>query len=195
MKVFNISTYVFIITLLSTALLFNCTANADSRSGEYTSSPATPITLERIETAQQQWIQALVSIGTAHANNEDAAARATEVLNNYYDFENGVVLFKPTLTFGEQTFRPTFEGAHAYFVGGNSDFPNDNGFALRPYVNGSLDSLNAFIHGDVAIAQSNITLEAYDGSTVTVNKTFGYRQDENGNLRIVTHHSSLPFAP
>jgi hypothetical protein len=32
------------------------------------------------------------------------------------------VLFKPTLTTGDQTFRTTHKGALSYFVGGDSSF-------------------------------------------------------------------------
>lgn len=156
---------------------------------------AQSLSKEMIHQAQKTWIQALVSIGEVHVNGGDAAARASEVLTTYYDFENGSVLFKPTLTHGKQTFRLTKEGALAYFVGGNAAFPDDDGFALRPYVSGSVEMADVIIHGNVAIAMSNITLNAYDGSSVTVNKTFGYRLDDAGNLRIITHHSSLPFQP
>jgi hypothetical protein len=45
-------------------------------------------------------------------------------------YDNGTVLFKPTLTFGDQTFRLDKEGAAAYFIGGNPKYPNDTGFAL-----------------------------------------------------------------
>lgn len=144
-----------------------------------------------IEQAQERWIAALVSVGSA----EDPSARAREVLASYYDFDGKGVLFKPTLTHGEQTFRMTKDGAHSYFVGGNSTFAQDDGFALRPYVSGVSEIADVVIIGNVAIAMGNITLTAYDGSTVMVDKTFGYRLDEHGNLRIITHHSSLPFTP
>jgi hypothetical protein len=32
-------------------------------------------------------------------------------------------------------------------------------------------------------------------TVVKVDKTFGYAKDQNGNLKIVLHHSSLPFTP
>jgi len=38
-----------------------------------------------------------------------------------------------------------------------------------------------------------VHVEAADGSKSTVDKTFGYLRDDNGNLRIVVHHSSKPF--
>ena len=37
----------------------------------------------------------------------------------------GVVLFKPTLTFGDQTFRLDNEGASTYFIGGDPKKPDD----------------------------------------------------------------------
>ena len=44
---------------------------------------------------------------------------AVGVLSNIYNYDYGIVLFNPTLTFGEQTFRLDKEGAAAYFIGGN----------------------------------------------------------------------------
>lgn len=55
---------------------------------------------------------------------------ASAVLDAAYGYNIGPVLFKPTLTVVPQTFRPTKEGALAYFVGSDKDFPNDSGFAL-----------------------------------------------------------------
>ncbi|MCH8485831.1 MAG: hypothetical protein LAT75_03130 [Candidatus Cyclonatronum sp.] len=187
-KLYSAIVPAIVIGLLLTA------CSEEQSSTNYTQAAGTQITAEMIEQAQEAWIAALVSIGNAHAEGGDAHAAARQVLTDYYNYPNGLVLFKPTLAFGEQTFRPTMEGALAYFVGGNDDFPNDSGFALRPYVGGFVEMSDVFIHGDMAIAMSNITLEAYDGSTVMVNKTFGYVLD-GGNLRIVTHHSSLPFTP
>lgn len=153
------------------------------------------ITAEMIEEAQNTWVAGLVSIGSAHSAGENAEAVAGTVLDTYYDYASGPVLFKPTLATGDQTFRPTFEGALSYFVGGNENFPGDSGFALKPYTEGTVVMADVFIYGPIAIAMSKITLVAYDGSEVTVDKTFAYRLDENGDLRIITHHSSLPFSP
>ncbi|MCH6201595.1 hypothetical protein MMU07_18580 [Aquiflexum sp. LQ15W] len=44
------------------------------------------------------------------------------------------MFFKPTLTQDEQTFRKTKNGALTYFVVGDPDFPEDKGFALKPWV-------------------------------------------------------------
>lgn len=187
MKTVNITLYAVIGLFMFSATA--CASNTNSSSNY--SSERSEITRAMIEQAQEGWIAALVSVGAA----ENPSARASEVLENYYDFNGSGVLFKPTLTHGAQTFRMTKEGAHSYFVGGNASFAQDDGFALRPYVSGVADIKDVVIVGRAAIAMGNITLTAYDGSTVMVDKTFGYRLDDNGNLRIITHHSSLPFSP
>jgi hypothetical protein len=40
-----------------------------------------------------------------------------------------------------------------------------------------------------------VRLTDAEGNVTEVDKTWGYKRDEAGNLRIVLHHSSLPFQP
>jgi hypothetical protein len=153
------------------------------------------IDLTKIQAAQDAWGEGLIAIGKAHKEGGDPKAVAVKMLETVYDYPDGKVLFKPTLTHGEQTFRPTFEGALAYFVGGDPNFPNDSGFALNGWVE-SEEKIDSFVvHGNVVIVMGNVTLTSPDGDKVTVDKTFAYRLDDDGNLRIITHHSSLPFTP
>lgn len=165
-----------------------------SQAASAASRASTPITRAMVEQTQREWVAALVSIGAAHQNGT-AAARAGEVLDRYYDFGGAGVVFKPTLTSGEQTFRLTREGALAYFVGGNPNFPGDSGFALTGYRSGEVSLAGFVSSGNVAVAVGNIEIVAPDGSRVKVDKTFGYRMADDGRLRIISHHSSLPFQP
>ena len=48
--------------------------------------------------------------------------------------------------------------------------------------------------GNTANAMVWVHIEAADGTTSKVDKTFGYVRDDAGALRIVVHHSSTPFA-
>lgn len=50
------------------------------------------------------------------------------------------------------------------------------------------------LRGDTAIAMGNLVLTDKNGKTTTVDKTWGYARDDQGVLRIVLHHSSLPVA-
>ncbi|MBL8744576.1 MAG: hypothetical protein JNK04_25885 [Myxococcales bacterium] len=169
-------------------------ATADDETPETTRSSA-PIERKEIEAAQAKWCAALIEIGKAGAGGGDAKAVAGQVLSSAYDYDSGTVLFKPTLTFGERTFRMTKPGALAYFVGGDPDFPDDKGFALKPWTKCRSEIAGVVENGDMAIAMGNVYLEAANGDKVMVDKTFGYRRTADGALKIVLHHSSLPYTP
>ena len=117
------------------------------------------------------------------------------MLSESYDYDNGHVLFKPTLTFGQQTFRPTKEGALSYFVGGNSDFPNDKGFKLKPWVKVWFSKEDFILHNDLAIVQCNVHFIGEDDSHIFVNKSFVFKECDDGQVRIILHQSSLPYQP
>ena len=94
----------------------------------------TVVTYAEVNAAQQAWCDALVQIGKLKEEGGDYKAFASEVLSSAYNYDSGKVFFKPTLTFGDQTFRNDKKGALAYFIGGDPDYPNDKGFALKPWV-------------------------------------------------------------
>ncbi len=106
----------------------------------------------------------------------------------------GVVLFKPTLTVAPQTFRTTRAGALAYFVGGDQAFPKDTGFALKGWTKCEAANSGIFIAGDSATTMGNVMITGKDGKVTTVDKTWKFVKDDAGKLRIVVHHSSLPFS-
>lgn len=165
-----------------------------------TKAATATITKAEVNAAQQAWCDALVAIGKANENGEDAKALAEKVLTEAYDYDNGKVFFKPTLAYGENTFRPTKEGALAYFVGGNDKFPEDKGFALKPWVKARYDNLGdgdegIQIHGNIAITMGNVWVTAKDGTEVMVDKTFVFRKCDDGKLRLIVHKSALPYSP
>lgn len=143
----------------------------------------------------QLWCDNVVRIGAIHSEGGDVTAAAEKVLSDNYDYDNGKVLFKPTMAFGPQTFRPTKEGALAYFIGGNSDFPNDKGFKLKPWVKVWFNKLDYILHGDIAIVQCNVHLIGEDDSHIFVNKSFVFKLCDDGRPRIVLHQSSMPYQP
>jgi hypothetical protein len=161
---------------------------------------AVPITIEEVNAAQQAWCDALVKLGQVHEEGGDTKALATQILTNAYNYDNGKVFFKPTLAFGKNTFRTTKEGALAYFVGGDPNFPEDKGFAFKPWVKVTYDNTGdnndgIQIYNDIAITMGNVYLTAKDGSQVTVDKTFVFKKGEDGKLRLIVHKSALPFTP
>jgi hypothetical protein len=120
----------------------------------------TVITYDEVNAAQQAWCDALVKIGKLKEEGGDYKAFANEVLSSAYNYDNGKVFFKPTLAFGDQTFRNDKKGALAYFIGGDPDYPNDKGFALTPWVKARYDNAGEKnegiqIYGSIAITMGN----------------------------------------
>ncbi|MFZ9394891.1 MAG: hypothetical protein ACO25F_02380 [Erythrobacter sp.] len=154
-----------------------------------------PITQAEVESAQQAWGNALVAIATEFDTKGHAAAKALaeKVLDSAYGYAMGPVLFKPTLTVAPQTFRTTRDGALAYFVGGDKNFPNDTGFALKGWRSFKIDNAAIITTGNTAISMGNVSITDAKGNVTTVDKTWGYVRGPDGALRIVLHHSSLPY--
>ena len=153
------------------------------------------ITEAEVLAAQAGWCEALVSIAQTHAKQGQPAAKALagDIIDKAYGYQMGPVLFKPTLAAAPQTFRTTRAGALAYFVGGDSDFPQDSGFALNGWTACRAENAALHINGDVANTMGNVHVTGADGKVTTVDKTWTFKKVDDGSVRIVLHHSSLPF--
>jgi hypothetical protein len=165
-------------------------------SGSKTVVINTSITEAEVLAAQQAWGDALVSISTTHEQKGQPAAKALaeKVIDAAYGYQLGVVLFKPTLTVAPQTFRTNRAGALAYFVGGDPAFPKDTGFALKGWKKVEIQNSAIFIDGHVATTMGNVMITDKNGKVTTVDKTWEFLKDSNGKLRIMVHHSSLPYS-
>lgn len=158
------------------------------------------ITYDEVNAAQQAWCDALVEIGKLKESGGDYRAYAEKLLSDAYNYDFGKVFFKPTLAFGDQTFRNNKKGALAYFIGGDSDYPNDKGFALKPWVKARYDNAGnnnegIQIYGSVAITMGNVWVTDKNGNEVMVDKTWVFKKGSDGKLRIIVHKSSLPYSP
>ena len=170
-----------------------CEAN---RSSDVTKSP---ISEQMVNAAQQAWCDAMVYIGSVDTEGGDVRAAASALVDALYDYAEGTVFFKPTMAFGKNTFRSTRRGAISYFVGGDPDFPEDTGFALKRWVKVWYDNNAAEngiqVHGDIAITMGNVYLQNAAGDEVMVDKTFVFRLCGDGKLRLCVHKSALPYSP
>ena len=156
---------------------------------------ANPITAEEVEAAQIAWGEGIVAIGQVFTEEGDFSARASEHIATHYAYgDDATILFKPTLA-AEDQFRETTEEALSYFVG--TEGTEDGGFAIAPYTavrwenNGTVISES----GDMAVAMGNYFFTNTEGSETKVEYSFAYEKDEDGALKIVLHHSSLPYNP
>jgi hypothetical protein len=151
------------------------------------------ITKNDVLEAQRAWCAGLVDISKAYETGGQTAAKALaeKVIDSAYAYESGGVLFKPTLTVNPQSVRTSRAGALAYFVGGDPDYPNDKGFALKGWTSCLAEDNAIIILGETATSLGKVRITKKDGSVVTVDKTWQYIMDQQGRLRIVVHHSSL----
>jgi len=149
------------------------------------------LTEAKVTELKKAWGEGIVNIGTIHTEGGDYRAAAAEHINTFYAFGESDVLFKPTLASDDQ-FRGTFDEALSYFVGGS--IAEDGGFAIAPYTNVRWENEGTVISGDTAMAMGNYFFTTSDGSEVKVEYTFGFEMMENGDAKIVLHHSSLPYS-
>lgn len=156
-----------------------------------------PITETELEQARIAWGDALIEIAKAfEADGIDGARPVAEaVLDSAYGYNLGPVLFKPTMASGDQTFRTTKKGALSYFVGHDAEYPLDGGFGIKGWRECASETAASFIESNVAMWMGWIILKDKDGQVTKVDKSWGYKKDAGGTLRIVLHHSSLPYQP
>jgi hypothetical protein len=180
--------------------------------------PSPRITINDVINAQQAWAGAVVAIGNAYGAGENLAAAtslASSIIDAAYNYDNQGVFFRPTLTTHPTTFRNTKEGALCYFVGGcGAPYAGDTGFALNRWSSVSFNNYPggtatsnigivlanndtvAFTMGYVTFSNAqNPSSAFYPNGTVTVDKTFGYVKDSNGNMKINLHISALTNNP
>ena len=150
------------------------------------------ITEQEVLDAQKQWGDGIVAISKVYLDKGDYNARAAEHIKSLYAYEQGKVLFKPTLASDDQ-FRETFDEALSYFVGGVIE--EDKGFAIKPWDKVRFGEQEIITDSDSALAMGNYFFTPHGEEKETkVEYTFGYMKDADGKLRINLHHSSLPFS-
>lgn len=149
------------------------------------------ITEADIEAAQQMWGDAVVAIGAAGDNAYEVAKKAAETA---YAFEFGAIQFKPTLA-ADQPFRPDVEGTVSYFVAGNDKYPEDKGFALKPWTNVRFDNHTVKIFGNKAIAMGHYYFtDKANGEETKVEYSKGYVKTEDGRVLLFLQGSHVPYS-
>ncbi|MEO0370545.1 MAG: phosphoribosyl-AMP cyclohydrolase [Pseudomonadota bacterium] len=150
------------------------------------------LTKDDVIALKMAWGEGIVNIGKVHTDGGDYTQAATDHINTFYAYGDREVLFKPTLA-SEDQFRGSFDEALSYFVGGSIE--EDGGFAIAPYTDVRWENEGTVISGDMAVTMGNYFFMTTEGEEVKVEYTFGIEQMDDGNAKIVMHHSSLPFTP
>ena len=157
------------------------------------------VTEEEVQAAQKAWAAAIKGISKTYLDGGDYVAAAGKAAGELYGYGHSNVLFKPTKAKDVQ-FRPKASQAMSYFVGAKAvgdGISEDGGFAInggKGWSDVVFDNHQIDLNGNVAIAMGNYYFtSAVDGSKTKVEYTFGYKKNEDGNVRIFLHHSSVPF--
>ncbi len=149
--------------------------------------------IKEIEKAQEKWGNGIVKIGELKDTTKECRMFTVAFISKMYDYENGIVQFKPTKASDAQ-FRGDLKSALSYFIGSDSDFNEDKGFALNPWLKVDFENNSINIIDDIGIAMGNYFFTDNEGSKTKVEYSFVYKKNEYGDLKIILHHSSLPFS-
>ena len=165
------------------------------------------ITPEEIDEAQKIWCTRLVAISKAYmeraTRGDEYRTLARKFVDEMYDnWETRQVFFRPTLAIAPYNFRTTREGALAYFIGEDPDFP-DKGFIKLNWIDAWHDNMvegktAIQTHGNIGIAMGNVYLKSEvstDGKPTIVDKIFVYRKYAVGNIRLIVHNSAATNLP
>ena len=150
------------------------------------------LTKKEVREVQEMWGQGVIKIGKAFKNKEDYRKLTEDFVDHFYGYNERIVLFKPTLASVEQ-FRDTREKAISYFIAGNPNYPEDQGFAIRPWAKIQFQNEGIILIKEHAIAMGNYFFTDYEGAETKVEYTIGYYRSEDGTLKINIHHSSIPY--
>ncbi|NCC73595.1 MAG: phosphoribosyl-AMP cyclohydrolase [Sphingobacteriia bacterium] len=151
------------------------------------------ITIEEVLNFQQLWGESLVYIGNVYSEGGDYHEAAIRHITVFYGYHSGTVLFKPTMASVRQ-FRTDEAGALSYFAGGNPDYPEDSGFALKPWKSVRWENAGIKLLKNLALIMGNYYFTPADGNNETkVEFSICLEKDKKGNLRIILHDSHLPF--
>jgi hypothetical protein len=156
----------------------------------------TKISKEEADNAIEQWAKGLFEIGAVFQANGYAKAKvvAENFIKDTYNYQQDEgTSFKPTVSDQSDSWRNTFDEAVSYFVAGDPKYPKDKGFALRSWNYMEKKAEAEFPSVDRYIWCGKVTLKDNDGNIVLVDKTWVFNKDGNGKVRIIHHHSSLPY--
>lgn len=160
------------------------------------------ITLEEVKASQTGWCDALLSISDTYHDKGYVQAKklSSKIIDIAYGYDIGPVAFNPTWTYGPTNFRPTKRGALSYFIGGDSKYKIDPGFAIgspgserSQWVKCEIKNAVVQLLGSSANTMGNVTFTAANGYTGTVDKTWTFTKTYDGKIKIILHESATPY--
>ena len=149
------------------------------------------ITKEAVLIFQKNWGKSIINISKIYQNNGDFRSAAINFISDAYAYDSEQVLFKPTLA-SEYPFRLTSISALSYFIGGDPNFSEDQGFAIKGWTNIRWENSGISIIDKMAICMGHYYLTNIDGE-LKVEFSIVLHELDSGDLKIILHDSHLPY--
>lgn len=147
-----------------------------------------------VDAFQNAWAAGIIAISKAFEKNENYIELAEKFVDDFYDYDSEKVLFKPTMA-SDHPFRYTKIGALSYFIGGNPDYSEDTGFAIKDHIAIKFDNHNVVCYEDIALAMGEYYFHFADHPDKKVEYSMAMRRVADHKLKLFLHHSSFPFIP
>ena len=142
---------------------------------------------------QRRWANIVIEIGQEYKKKNNVDNLTSELMQKIYAFDYCDVLFKPTLA-KEDQFRSSKEEFLSYFLGQNNTCKEDSGFAIKNWKSIEFNNYKITEYNNYLLSMGNYFFQSFtDADEVKVEFTFGYIKNNEENLLINLHHSSIPF--
>ena len=149
------------------------------------------ITIQDILDFQKEWGNSIIKISDSYKKNNDYLNDTNNLIDSLYAYDYEEVLFKPTLASDNQ-FRLSRTGALSYFIGGNDQFKEDEGFAIKGWTKIRWENAGYKIYSDIAVCMGNYFFSIDNSEPLKVEFTIVLKIID-GKLKIILHDSHLPF--
>ena len=147
---------------------------------------------KKILIVQKEWANSIINIGKAFLEKQDYLGITDKFLDRLYFFNEGKVLFKPTKASHKQ-FRKSKNEFISYFIGHDKVSDEDKGFALEPWKSIYFENFDTIYFENILISMGNYFFTNYEDEQIKVEYSFGYILDDKSILKIIFHHSSVPY--
>ena len=149
------------------------------------------ITIQDILDFQKEWGKSIIKISDSYKKNIDYLNDTNNLIDSLYAYDHEEVLFKPTLASDNQ-FRLSRTGALSYFIGGNNQFKEDEGFAIKGWTKIRWENAGHKIYNDIAVCMGNYFFSIDNSEPLKVEFTIVLKEID-GKLKLILHDSHLPF--
>lgn len=171
--------------------VFMASTPSDGEDQEFRQEPKEAnLTEQAMEAAQLAWGKKLVEVGNVYVMKGDYHEIAEELVDDCYAYSVRPVLFKPAEA-RLIPFRTTRAGAICYYAGGNKIYPEDWGFALRPWKSARLSTEAAIIHSTQGLVMGHAYFDDAAGIQRKAEYAMGFVKSSLGVL-INLHHTNFP---